>query len=112
MTRPLRRLTFDLERRLQDAKTGKKVKAVPLNEPPVSVEVDIRELGPRDWNPFKQVTETEDPRYWSRMDEAVQRVVNDQYGVAEVNGYVVGEERLPYVIGGHAVVPVQFYKVK
>ena len=56
MPQPLRRLAFDLERRLQDAKTGKKVKAVPLNEPPVSVEVDIRELGPRNWNLFKQVT--------------------------------------------------------
>ena len=111
MTHPLRRLAFDLERRLQDAKTGKKVKAVPLSEPPVSVEVDIRELGPRNWNLFKQVTETEDPRYWSRMNKKVQRVVKDLYSVAEVNGYVVGEERRSDV-ESHVWVPVQFYRVK
>ena len=111
MLQPLRRLAFDLEGLLHDAETGKEVKAVSLSEPPVSVEVDIRELGPRSWNSYTKVTETDDPRYWSRMNETVQRAVDDLYSVAEVNGYVVGRERLSYV-QSHVVVPVQFYLVK
>ena len=48
MTRELRRLTFNLERKIIDWETGRKVKATPLNVEPVAVWVDTQNILPGD----------------------------------------------------------------